>query len=81
MENNYQEKILDVYHSFEAVKDCFAISRIQSEICALSSYTRFNECSRMEMVEKYYELDEILAKYSDVVEKTKSNIVIRRSCT
>lgn len=67
---NYQEKILDKYHGFEAVRDCFAISRIQNEIGALSQTAAFNEKPRKEMEKKYDELDKILAKYSDVVEKT-----------
>ena len=72
MENNYQEKILDRYHGFEAVKDCFSISRIQSEIGALSQAAAFNEKTRKEMAKKYDDLDKILAKYSDVVEQTRA---------
>ncbi|HWY13222.1 MAG TPA: hypothetical protein VN026_17930 [Bacteroidia bacterium] len=69
MENNYQEKILGMYHGFEAVKDCFAISRIQSEIIALSKIAVFNEKPRKELQKRYNELNEILGKYSDVVDK------------
>ena len=69
MENNYQEKILDRYNSYEAVRDCFAISRIQNEIIALSKVAPFNDNPRRELKKKYNELNEILSKYSDVVDK------------
>lgn len=69
MDNNYQEKILDRYYGFDAVKDCFAISRIQNEIYALSGPAAFNDKPRKEMIKKYIELNDILVKYLDVVDK------------
>ncbi len=69
MENNYQEKILDLYHSLEAVKDCFAISRLQGEINTLSASAVFNQAPKKELIEKLEELDEILKKYPDAVKE------------
>lgn len=71
MENNYQEKILDRYNGFGVVQDCFAISRIQSEILSLSHSAAFNANKRGEMEQKYNELDQVLSKYPDAVMKTK----------
>ncbi len=71
MENNYQEKILDRYHGFEAVKDCFIISRIQGEISVLIMPSMFDKKSGKELIEKYNELNLILSKYPGVVEQIK----------
>ena len=68
MKNSYQEKILEKYRSFEAVKDRFTISRIQSEISALVQSDAFNKGPRRELEKKYEELDKILAKYPDAVQ-------------
>lgn len=67
---NYQEKILEKYNSPEAIKDCFYISRIESELGALSKTAPFNQSSRDKMTEKYDELDAILIKYPYAVKLT-----------
>ena len=59
----HQERILDEYHSFEAVKDCFAISRIENEINVLSKTSAFNDNSSEMLLNKFEELDSILDKY------------------
>lgn len=81
METTYQEKILssmletmsnDMQYSkftiIETVKDCFSISRIQSEIRALSQTAAFNENPRLEMVKQYDELKKILSKYPNAID-------------
>ena len=78
MELDYQEKILSEFCEFSewkytdrertiAIRDCFAISRIQNEIKALSYSAGHNEKPRKEMAEKYNELEKILDKYKDVL--------------
>ena len=59
----HQERILGEYNSFEAVKDCFSISRIENEINALSSTAIFNQSSRDKLNLKHQELQSILDKY------------------
>jgi hypothetical protein len=59
----HQERILEEYHSFEAVKDCFAISRIENEIVNLSQTALFNQSSRDKLSLLHQELQSILDKY------------------
>lgn len=59
----HQERILDQYHSFEAVKDCFAISRIENEINILNKTYKFNDNSSKMKLKKFEELYSILNKY------------------
>ena len=59
----HQERILGEYYSFEAVKDCFAISRIENEIVNLSQTASFNQSSRDKLSLKHQELQSILDKY------------------
>jgi hypothetical protein len=59
----HQERILEEYHSFEAVKDCFAISRIENEIVNLSQTALFNQSSRDKLSLMHQELQSILDKY------------------
>lgn len=81
MKSNYQEKILssmletmsnDMQYSkytiLETMRDCFAISRIQSEIGALSQSAAFNEKPRIEMAKQYDELEKILSKYPNAID-------------
>lgn len=65
MKTSHQEKILEIYHSFEAVKDCFAISRLQTEINGWSGPAAFNTGARNQMQMRQDEIDKILAKYPD----------------
>ena len=59
----HQERILEEYHSFEAVKDCFAISRIENEIVNLSQTALFNQSSIDKLSLMNQELQSILDKY------------------
>ena len=71
METSYQEKILEKYHSFEAVKDCFAISRLQKGIAILSGPAAFNVGPQMAIKRHLDEVNKILAKYPDAFEPTQ----------
>lgn len=70
MQINYQERILEKYHSFQAVQDCFAIVRLQTEIAVLSGPAGFNLGPRNKMQNCFVELNKILAKYPDAIEPT-----------
>lgn len=65
MEKGFQEKILEKYHSFQAIQDCFAISRLDAKIASLSGPAAFNENIREQMRECYKEINKITAKYPD----------------
>ncbi len=65
METNHQEKILEQYQTFEAVKDCFTISRLQQKIATLSGPAAFNSAPRKEMNDCNKQIDAILSKYPD----------------
>lgn len=67
MESTYQEKILSAHHGYEAIKDCFAITRLQRQIESLEVLAVVNEETRKQMQEKCAELYIILAKYDDVL--------------
>jgi len=64
---SYQEQILDKYFSFEAAKDCFAITRIQSEINSFPPPAMFNEGPAIQVIELQDELTMVLSKYPDVI--------------
>lgn len=78
---NYQEKILNgmlntmsndmqysKYTIIETMKDCFAISRLEIEIGALSRTAPFNQEPREQMAKLQDELNEILLKYPNTID-------------
>lgn len=63
-----QEKILEIYHSFEAVKDCFALVRIQEALRLVSDDMIHTPIAQQEEIKKLYaERDQILKKYPDTM--------------
>ena len=82
MEKSYQERILEKYQSFEAVKDCFAIERLQEAMHRegyllgfaprdvtqdqVDKITAKSDLNRKRLKE---ELDAILSKYPDAFQK------------
>ena len=72
METSYQEKILEKYHSFDAVKDCFAISRLHAQIVSIARIPGPSSIIQKSQIQECNdELYKILAKYSDAIEPTQ----------
>lgn len=70
MNKSYQEQIMEHAHInhqtdyIVAIKDCFAITRLEAEELAYARTAPFNESSREKMKVVQDEIKSILAKYN-----------------